>query len=318
MKKIFILIACVIALVFLPTTTMADVRFSSIAYVNLLTDLNIQRATGICSAVTSSESASAAYGFGTASMAGLSAEAGSYGTGLMHLASGLGFISVSAKVLGNTEGLDLPITIHANIKGGITAYTAYNDLGSVAVSRIYWNSYDGHSNYGLVCSQAGKTIYYKGMSNSHITSSITPVFAVSIVGFSFELTNEDLVSLGLDPLMLDLVDTPFWSSVAEIICGAIETLGLASHNILPGVEISVGLDMKVNITGEIMITKVIKYNGNFLLCVGASSSSSRPPANGTAYIDATLTYATVPFDFQGDINNISIDVDGVDIPLMRE
>ena len=320
MKKTLITLM-IILLTFLTSNTEARVTMRTIAYVNLLSSLGFDAAYDMDSEISTTRFGSDACGQAKASIKRLEANAYSYGAGLMHPGVGMSFISLVYNVVGNMEGIPLPITITAKIQGDMNAYTAAGDFGSVAQGRVAWTTYDGNSDWGTIVSQAGIPMIQKHMSGEVISVTIDPKIRVGIGKMAIEiaLNKEDLESLGFDPEIVDYSNKEEWNAAAATLAKAVLTYGLAYHGLDPGLVVKAGFDATVHVTKNLEASQIVCYNGVFILGVNAVASASCFPAHGMGKIMAKIEpiSATVPSNFPYDISNISLNIDGKNIPVER-
>jgi len=320
MKKTLITLMA-ITLIFPVLEARASIRMNVSAYVNLLTDYAQDAAYDTHSKIQVTECSGDACGQGKASIKELNTSAYSYGTGLMHPSVGTSFISLAYDVVGNVEGLPLPITITAELKGTTAAYTVPGDMGSVALARISWNTYDGNGDWGVITSQGGIPVIYREMTNNIVSVTLTPVVRIGVgkIGVSISLDKKDLEALGFDQEISDYSDSTEWNAASVILAKAIYTLGLAYHGVQPGTTVKVGFDMTVHTTSTITSTRDVFYNGIFMIFTASQASTSCFPAKGIAKLDTSIKSisATVPNNYIYDISDIYLNIDGKNIPVER-
>jgi len=318
-KTLKSIIGAIFLSVILCIPALADFRISSTAYINMLSEVSNDVSADPKGKTLAFADAEGAMAKSTSSIKKLTADADSIGVGLMHPSVAHSYIRLPGEVLGNIYGLNLPITIIAELKGSYSANTVSGNMGSVALGSIYWTTYDGNGGSGMIASQGGIPAMQRLIGDVEIQTTVVPKIKVVILGvpIEFELSPRDLEDLCIEPL--EPSEKAEWNFYAGLISGAVEAFGLASCNILPGTEVSAGFDVTHTFISNIRMLNTIRWNGTFLLHISAHASSSAWPAHGASSYTARISHflATVPNDYPYDIEGISVKIGNKTVPLTR-
>lgn len=247
------------------------------------------------------------------------------GIGLVYNAGADSGYGATFSVLGNDGGTLLPLSFNYSFGGSLGAASLPD--GGVAVASVNYNAESSAAHFK---GSFGITSQF-GIPTTHVVGSfpggqtgatVTPQLQI---GIDLQpLLPQDLQFLGIAPswetnLTLPELQTDQFSGVAAEIATAIFNVGLARLNVLPGVNLKVGVDVEFTFQSAFSIEVPTTGGIDFLLADVSTSATASPGARAASAYMLAISSVTVPHDFnQADLSQLQVVFgSGLTLPVTR-
>lgn len=317
----------IVALIFcLPVLSNGAIIVTT-ADINLLDGPHSQVSSSPASIISSSANAGDAASMATADMAArLGTMARSKGNGLANIAGATSHYSSGFHLAGNSTGATLPLSFNFDMHGSLRATSAATNLLSLGSGTITYDLQTSRTRFNgsaQLRSQGGTPLTFTSGQFVGGASLSSIDITATVNGDLFILTDEELQYLGIHPTSFANVQfsdagTMFSSHLANQVSNSILALGLPSHQLIPGVQASIGFDVDYSFDSHFSLG-VDLLTSDALVMDLSSAASSTSDAEGTSAFGNTLKLSsiTLPASFASpELSHLAVEFDsGLVMPV---